>query len=281
MSDIALRRPAVETPVVTPGRMWRSFLGAEWIKLRSVRSTVVTLAVAAISAVGFGALSCARYAQEYARTVDPSNHAALAAKLDAASQSLVGNALAQLAIGALGVLFVTSEFGTGMIRASLAAMPQRGGWIAAKLAVFGLVAVVVGQALTFASFGIGQAILARQHIGLSLGSPGALRSVVATGLYVALIGLLGATLGLIIRHTAGALTSLLGLLFVLPALLGALPVHMQGQVARFLPENIGEQAATTAQLHNRFPPWNGIGLMVGYAVALAVVGLLLLNRRDA
>jgi ABC-2 type transport system permease protein len=277
MSQVAVSRP----PVVTTPRLWRSFVLAEWIKLRSVRSTLITLVLAAVSAVGIGAFACARYAQQHAATVGQTAHGSVIVNLDATSQSLIGNALAQLAIGTLGVLIVTSEFGTGMIRASLAAMPQRGAWVAAKLSVFGVVALVVGQALTFASFGIGQAILHRQHIGASLGDPAALRSVVATGLYVALIGLLGATLGLIIRHTAGALTTLLGVLFVLPVLLGVLPIHLQSQAERFLPENIGEQAATAYQITNRFPPWGGIGLMVGYVVVLAAVGLLLLQRRDA
>jgi ABC-2 type transport system permease protein len=187
MSQVAVSLPrAVTTP-----RLWRSFLVAEWIKLRSVRSTLITLAVAAISAVGIGAFACIRYAQQHAAALAHAGSGTVIVNLDATSQSLIGNALAQLAIGTLGVLIVTSEFGTGMIRASLAAMPQRGAWIAAKLSVFGLVALVVGQALTFASFGIGQAILGRHHLGASLGDPAALRSVVTTGLYVALIGLLG------------------------------------------------------------------------------------------
>lgn len=262
-------------------QMWRSFAAAEWIKLRTVRSTPITLIVAAVSAVGIGALACERFAQEYAGISGPVARSAFLGGFDPTSQSLIGNALAQLAIGTLGVLIVTSEFGTGMIRASLAAMPQRGGWIAAKLCVFGLVAAVIGQFLTFTSFGVGQAFLGRQHLGASLGDPGVLRAVVATGVYVALIGLLGATLGLIIKHTAGAISTLLGILFVLPVLLGALPLHLQDQIARFLPENIGEQAATASQLGDRFPPWGGIALMVGYVAVLFTVGLVLLRRRDA
>ena len=201
--------------------------------------------------------------------------------IDITSQSLLGNAIAQLAVGALGVLIVTGEFGTGMVRASLSAMPQRQRWILAKLAVFAAVAVVVGQVLTFSSFGIGQAILATQHSGLSLSDPGTLRSVVATGLYVALVGLMGAAFGLIIRHTAGALTTLLGVLFVLPGLLGILPASWQPNVSRFLPENIGEQSATATRLSEHFAPWAGIVLMVGYVAVLVTIGCVLLERRDA
>jgi hypothetical protein len=271
---------AVDRPVVTAPQLCRSFVAAEWIKLRTVRSTVFTLALSVVCAVGFGALACQRLAAQVTG-MSPAQQADYLRGIDVTAQSLIGNALAQLAVGTLGVLIVTSEFGTGMIRASLAAMPQRGAWIAAKLAVFGAVAAVVGQALTFTSFGIGQAVLSTQHVGVSLSDPGVLRSVVATGLYLALVGLLGAALGLIIKHTAGAVTTLLGLIFVLPALLGALPEPLQGQVARFLPENIAERAATAGQLSDRFPPWGGIALMVGYVVVLVGLGLFLLQRRDA
>lgn len=258
---------------------FRSFVNAEWIKLRTVRSTTYTLVVAAIFAIGIGAFSCQRLAAEltggnYGPKGDPSG-------FDGVSRSLIGGIGAQLALAALGVLVVTSEFGTGMIRASLAAMPQRKLWIAAKLAVFGGVALLVGQLLTFTSFGIGQAILSVQHGGASLGDPNVLRSVVLTGLYISLVGLLGAAFGLIIRHTAGAVSSVLGVIFVLPVIAGAFPVNLQHDVVRFFPETIGEQSATPYQLAHHFPAWGGIGLMVGYVVALVGVGVWLLQRRDA
>lgn len=263
--------------VTTPP--FRSFVNAEWIKLRTVRSTTYTLVVAAIFAIGIGAFSCQRLAAElaggtYGPKGDPSG-------FDGVSRSLIGGIGAQLALAALGVLVVTSEFGTGMIRASLAAMPQRKLWIAAKLAVFGGVVLVVGQLLTFTSFAIGQAILSVQHGGASLSDPTALRSVVATGLYIALVGLLGAAFGLIIRHTAGAVSSILGAVFVLPVIAGAFPVHLQDAMVRFFPEKIGEQSATPYQLPHTFPVWGGIGLMVAYVTVLTGLGVWLLQRRDA
>jgi hypothetical protein len=272
--------PAGGRPV-TGWTTFRSFVTAEWIKLRTVRSTMYTLVVAAIASIGIAALACQRLAAELSGGNAPLTPDGQVGGIDGISRSLIGGVAAQLAIGALGVLVVTSEFGTGMIRASLSAMPQRGRWIAAKLAVFGVVVLAVGQVLTFTSFGIGQAILATQHGGASLGDPGALRSVVATGLYISLIGLLGAAFGLIIRHTAGALSSVLGAVFVLPAITSAFPVHLQNAVQRFLPETIGEQAATAHQLANHFPAWGGIALMVGYVAALTALGCWLLQRRDA
>lgn len=269
-----------ESTAITAGQTWRSFVAAEWIKIRTVRSTMITLGVAIVFAVGFGVLACERFAAQLSQISTLAERADFLFKFDATSQSLVGNAVAQLAIGTLGVLVVTSEFGTGMIRASLIAMPQRQSWITAKLAVFGTVALVVGQVLTFTSFWAGQAMLSSQHVGVSITDPGVLRSVVATGLYITLIGVLGACLGLIIKHTAGALTTLLGILFVLPALTQVFPEPLQWHIAQFLPERIGEQAATVSRLSQHLAPWVGIALMVGYAVTLFSLGSFLLRRRD-
>lgn len=260
--------------------VFRSFLTAEWIKLRTVRSTTYTLIAAAIVSVGIGALACQRLAAELSGGTAPLDPNGQVGGLDNISRSLVGGIGAQLAIGALGVLVVTSEFGTGMIRATLAAMPQRL-WVAAKFGVFAAVAFLVGQLLTFTSFGVGQAILAPQHGGASLGDPGALRCVVATGIYITLVGLLGAAFGLIIRHTAGALSSLLGAIFVLPAISNAFPVHLQDTLTKYFPEMIGEQATRPGQLAHHFSAWGGIGLMVGYVALLTALGCWLLERRDA
>jgi hypothetical protein len=260
---------------------FRSFVNAEWIKLRTVRSTSYTLITAAVVAIGIGALACQRLAAELAGNTAPLAPDGKIGGLDGVSRSLIGGIGAQLALAALGVLVVTSEFGTGMIRASLAAMPQRRLWIAAKLAVFAGVALAVGQLLTFSAFGLGQAILSTQHGGASLADHNVLRSVVATGLYISLVGLLGASFGLLIRHTAGAVSSILGAIFVLPVIVQAFPVHWQDAVGRFLPETIGEQSATPHPLDHHFHTWGGIGLMLGYVAVVTAIGVWLLQRRDA
>ncbi|HVY10416.1 MAG TPA: hypothetical protein VHB18_09750 [Mycobacteriales bacterium] len=257
------------------------YVNAEWIKLRTVRSTMYTIVIATVVTIGISAFACQRLAAELSGGRAPLTPEGKVGGIDGISRSLIGGAAAQLAIAALGVLVVTSEFATGMIRASLAAMPQRKLWITAKLLVFGVVVLVLGQLLTFSSFGVGQAILATQHGGASLGDPHALSTVIATGLYLTLIGLLGAAFGLIIRHTAGALCSVLGAVFVLPVIGGALPVHTQHFVLRFLPNLIGEQAATAHQLDFHFATWAGIVLMAGYVAGFIALGTWLLQRRDA
>jgi ABC-2 type transport system permease protein len=275
MSAIA----TVSPPTPSRRNLAAAFVSAEWIKLRTLRSTTITLSVAAIVSIGIAILSSQRFAHRLSE-LHGIDRIRFLGGFDPASQSLIGNAFAQLAIAALGVLVVTSEYSTGMIRASLAAMPQRQRWIAAKLAVFAAVVLVIGQALTFASFGAGQALLSGQHVGWSLSHPGALRCVVATGLYLALVGLMAAAIGLVIRHTAGAITTFLGVLFVLPALSNVLPESVRSQVTRFFPETIGEQAATGYQMTGHFSPWVGIALMAGYVVILIATGCVLLQRRD-
>jgi hypothetical protein len=277
--DLGMTIALDATPAVTDRQLLASFARAEWIKLRTVRSTTYSLVVAAVISLGVSALACQRLVAELGGAGAQQRFDLLHGE-DFASRALIGNAIAQLAIGALGVLVVTSEFGTGMVRASLCAMPQRVRWIAAKLAVFGVVALVVGQVLTLSSFSLGQAILSIQHVGLSLSDPGALRAVIATGLYLALIGLAGAAFGLIVRHTAGALVSLIGMLFILPAVTNAFSEPLQGQIMRFLPENIGEQSATITRLPDHFAPWAGIGLMAAYVAVLLTIGCVLLQRRD-
>src|SRR5581483_7058735 len=136
--------------------------------------------------------------------------------------------------------------------------------------------------LSFASFTAGQAMLSGEHVGWSLGHPNALRCVVATGLYLALVGLMAGAIGLIVRHTAGAITTLLGVLFVLPALSQVLPDSVRPQVTRFFPESIGEQSATGYQITTaHFSPWVGIALMTGYVAVLIATGCFLLQRRDS
>ncbi len=270
-------------PVMTVSNatIWRSFAHAEWIKLRTVRSTMYTLLAAAVIAIGICAIACQHLVSDLSGATIPLKGEFLVNPTDP-NRSLVGTIVAQLAIGALGVLVVTSEYATGMIRASLCAMPQRLRWISAKFAVFTAVALVVGQVLTFTSFGIGQAILHIRHVGLSLGDPGALRIVVASGLYIALVGIMGAALGLIVKHTAGALVSLIAILFVLPGIIsGAFSEPLQGHIMRFLPQNVGEQSITIARMSDHFSTWAGIALMVGYVAVLIAIGSALLRRRDA
>jgi ABC-type transport system involved in multi-copper enzyme maturation permease subunit len=267
--------PRVARPVST-GSIVGDVLRSEWTKLRTVRSTYWTLFVAAVLTVGLSALVCGIYTAQYA-------HVSLKdrATFDPISSSLVGGFLAQLPIAVLGVLVITNEYTSGMIRATLAAVPQRRTVLAAKAAVFAGVTLVVTTLSSFAAFFLGQAILSTKGIGASLGDPGALRTVVGTGLFLAVLGLLALALGTIIRRTAGAITAVVGMIFVLPVLAGLLPGSMSG-VQKFLPSNAGQAlVAGTARGANELSPWVGFAVFCLYAVVALVIAGAMLVGRDA
>jgi ABC-type transport system involved in multi-copper enzyme maturation permease subunit len=193
-------------------------LDSEWTKLRTVRSTYWTLLAAAVSMIGLAVVVCAVYVAQFDGLSLKDK-----ASFNPVTSSLAGSFLAQLAIAVLGVLVITNEYGSGMIRATFAAVPQRLTVLAAKATVFTAVTLVVSTAACLVAFFVGQAILSTKGIGIGLGAPGALRTVIGTGLYLAVLGLLALSLGTIIRRTAGGIAAVFGLIFVLPSLASPLP----------------------------------------------------------
>jgi hypothetical protein len=169
---------------------------SEWTKLRSLRSTVWTVLVALALMVGIGVALAWVSADQYATPADGRPHG-----FEAVSVSLNGVALAQLAIGVLGVLAVSAEYGTGMIRATLTVVPSRLPVLWAKLLVFPAVVLPLALAGSVASFLVGQAVLIRSDLGVGFGAPGAVRSVVGAALYLTVAGLIGITLGALVRNT--------------------------------------------------------------------------------
>lgn len=251
-----------------------NLLRSEWVKLRSVRSTYLTGAAVALATVALAAVTCWRYRWLLAHGQDGGG-------FDPTALTLNGTRFAQLAAGALGVLTVSSEYSTGMIRASLCAVPRRQTFLAAKATVFAAVTVAVGAALSFAAFGIGQAIIAGRHAGSSLNQPGVLRAIAGAALYLTVVGLLGFGLGAAIRHTAGALTALFALLFVPTGIVDILPLSWHPAVEKYLPVNAGSQAFTVPHNPRFLGPWTGLGVFSLYAFVAVTVAAVLIQRRDA
>ncbi len=269
----AVATPAGELQVrigVTPARVVRS----EWIKLRSLRSSWITLAVAFVLMVGVGVLVCWSVNARW-------DHLSVQERLrfDPLFRSLVGINLAQLALAVLGVLVVTGEYGTGMIRSTLAAVPRRLPVVPAKLAVFGLTALVVGMASAFVSFFAGQAALGTH--ATTIGAPHVLRAVAGAGLYLALVSLFAVGVGFIIRNTAGGIATVFGLVLVLPGISQALPSAWQPYVVPYLFSNAGTALYTIRPGANTLDPWSGLGVLVGWVVAAVVAGTVMLRSRDA
>jgi len=268
--------PATISPARTRGAILPGVVRSEWTKLRTVRSTYWTLFAAAVATIGLSAILCAVYIAQYSHV-----SASDKATFNPASFSLTGGYLAQLAIAVLGVLVITSEYSSGMIRSTFAAVPRRLTVLAAKAMVFVGVTLVVTTAAALVAFLVGQMILSSKGVGVSLGSPGALRSVFGTGLYLAVLGLLALSLGTIIRKTAGGIAAVFGLIFVLPIIGGLLPSSMNA-IQEYFPSAAG-QALIYGSRHGvtALSPWVGFGVFAAYGVVALVLASLSLVRRDA
>ncbi|HEY1623257.1 MAG TPA: ABC transporter permease [Streptosporangiaceae bacterium] len=247
-------------------------LRSELTKIRTLRSTYWTLVGLFVVTVFIGVLTCA-----------VTGPAQLGPGYDPAYISLEGLALGQLVIAVLGVLTITSEYSTGMIRTSLIVQPRRPTVFAAKAAALALVAFTTGLASSLVSFLIGQAILNKRAAGTSLDQPHVLRAVIGGGLFLTVSALLALGLGAAIRYTAGAITAAITVLFMSLILEAFLPGTVQVAVDKWIPLNAGSQIWSTAGEPgaHQFSPWAGFAVFTAYAAAALGVGLAMFLRRDA
>ena len=269
---------------------------SEWIKFRSLRSTWWSIGVALLISIGLGVLFSAL------RGNDIQSHGGF--EPDPTALSLRGFYLAQLAVAVLGVLFITGEYSTGMIRATLSAVPRRVPVWTAKIAIFATVIFVVTLLAAFVAFLGGQAVLAGYHehagflvgpggtdvftpggsvqsLGVSITHPGSVRATFGAALYMVGVGLLGLGCGFAIRNAGGAIAALFGLLLVLPLLAQALPNSLQQHVSKYLPLLAGTAGMNTQSGTDQLAPWTGLGVFALYVVAALGIGLSVLRRRDA
>ncbi|MFF4958260.1 ABC transporter permease [Streptomyces sp. NPDC001222] len=264
--------PEAERGHVTQLRVIRS----EWIKLRSLRSTVFTLLAAVVAMTGLGFLFSYFTAVRWDR-LPPEERLAF----DPTLVSLRGFFLAQLAVGVLGVLVVSGEYATGMIWSSLSAVPRRLPVLWAKALVYAALAWVSMTTAALGAFLLGQFALSGAHRGTSLSSPGVLRAVLGAGLYLTVVGVIGVALGALIRSTAGGIATLFGLLLVLPLLAQALPSSWLDTINPYLPSTAGQGLVHVQQQPHTLAPWTGFAVFCLYALlALAGAGVAL-RRRDA
>jgi ABC-2 type transport system permease protein len=250
-----------------------NLMRSEWTKLRSLRSTYWTAIVAVIAAIGITTIGAIEFVQHFA----PDQLEGF----DAANFSVQGLYLSQIALGALGVMTITGEYATGMIRTTLTAVPQRRVVIAIKGLVYLIAIFVLSEVMSFASFALGQAILHGKQAGVSLSDPNVLRVVFGVGLYLTAVGLLAFGLGALVRRTAGALAAFFGVLFLPSALIDLLPSSWHATAMKFAPVNAGTQIANTHRVHDMFGPWQGLGVFTLYGAVIVLGALFLLGRRDA
>jgi energy-coupling factor transporter ATP-binding protein EcfA2 len=257
-------------------RMITNLLAAEWTKVRSLRSSYWVPAGALAVVVVVGAMLCHAFGVDWNKFP-----AAERAGFDPVMTSFRGIELGQLAIGTLGVLVFTAEQASGTIRATFAAIPRRRWVFAAKAVVLGALALVIGELIAFSAFLMGQAMLRPAHIGVSLGRRNVLGEVAAAGLYLAVIGLIGLALGTLLRHTAGAMVALFGLVFLLAPIVRALPQPWDTRIGPYLLSNAGAQLMALHPDPNLLPPDRSLLVVAGYLAAFLAAAGWLINHRDA
>ncbi len=270
--------PAASVALDLPRSAGRvTFAGAlrsEFTKIRSVRSTYWTLLAMFVVVVGFGALASTGAA-----------HGPHGPYFDPTRQSLAGLYIGQLIIGVLGVLVISSEYSTGMIRTTLTTNPHRGVMIAAKGVVFTVVALVTSLVTSFVAFFVGQALMSSDHISTTIGSPNVLRAVIGGALFLTACGVLAFGLGLLIRHTAGGIGAVTGLLFVVTILVNFLPQSWQNHVDKWVPALAGGQLWMTGPQPPgntpMFGPWTSFAILCGYAAIAVAAAVILFLKRDA
>ena len=180
----------------------------------------------------------------------------------------------------LGVLVITAEYSTGMIRATLSAVPKRLPVLWAKTLVFAAVAFVMTLPAILIVFFAGQAILSGQHINIRISHPGVLRALIGAALYLMVMGVFGLGLGAILRSTAGGISALAAIVFVLPPIISLFPTSFANSVDPYLPSNAGGAVWTINPDPNTLAPWAGFGVFCGYAIASLLIAALLLRLRD-
>jgi ABC-2 type transport system permease protein len=253
-------------------------LRSEWTKFWSLRSTMWPFISLVVVTIGISALHCLAVAVNWA-DIKPADRD----QIDPVSQSLSGVFLGQMAIIVLGSLVISGEYSTGGIRTTLTAVPQRLRLLFAKALVLTVMAFVAGVVTLFPSFWLGQKVLATADahppIDVSLGDPNVLRAVIGAALYVAACGLLGFALGALLRHTAGAITVAIGIVFVLPIVANFLPGTWGDNVGKVL--NAGGAISNTRHIDGQLDPWTGYAVFSLWWIVLLTVAAVLMRRRDA
>jgi ABC-2 type transport system permease protein len=280
MAAMTQTQPVLNALPPASGRAgFRGTLNSEFTKIRSVRSTWWTLLVLLAVSVGIGAAITAGTAANWSH-MSPSDQASF----DPTQASVAGLFyLGQLVIVVLGAMTLTAEYSTGMIRTSLTAMPRRVVLYSSKVVVFAVIALVVTFVAAFISFYLGQTLLGSTHDTATLSQPNVLRAVVGSALYVTLCGLFAFAVAAILRHTAGTITTVIGILFVVPILAHLLPSTWYQDVERWLPDAAGRALSVTVgpQPAHLFSPWGQFAVFAVYTAVLLVVGAVMFRNRDA
>jgi hypothetical protein len=255
---------------------WRVVV-SEWTKLRSLRSTLWSLFVAVLFTIGLPCLFATVTAVRW-------SHMSLHERLDRHPLEIAtaGVNLSQLAIGVLGVLIITGEYSTGMIRASLGAVPKRLPVLWAKIVVFAAVTFALMLPSVILGFVGSQAILRNHRIlEISFSHPGVTRTVIGGAVFLTVVGIFTMGLGAITRNTAGGIAVFAGIFFVIPPLMNILPTSWNNAISEYLPSSAGRDVFSLTHGPHDLSPGAGIALFAGYTALVIAIAAILLVRRDA
>ncbi|WP_433113643.1 ABC transporter permease [Micromonospora sp. CA-246542] len=247
---------------ITPGGV----VAAEWTKFSSLRSTWITTGISVFLLIAFGMIASASFSGD---------------NMSSVGLVLSGSVLAALAVGVLGALLGASEYTTGMIRATLAAVPRRLPVLWSKSLVAGSAAFVTMTAGAFAAFAAGTAVLNDNVDALGLDDDGVLRALVGAGLYLGLVAVLGVALGMLVRSSAGAIAILAGLLLIVPGLVALLPNSISEAIAPYLPSSAGDAMMALNQADGTLAPWAGLAVFAGYVAVTLAAAAYRLKTTDA
>jgi ABC-2 type transport system permease protein len=279
-----VQAPRAGGPAVPPAAHHVGFghvMLAEWTKVRSVRSTIWTLLLFVVITIGLTAglteLTVANWADSRR---GGGGHVQI--MHDPVAFILgTGIFLGQLTLCVLGALLITSEYSTGVVRSSLLAVPKRLPVLAAKAVVFALLLVVLAEIVSFGSFFVGSVLL-HSKVPVALGDAGVTRAVVGAGLYLTVLGLFALAIGALIRHTAGSISTVIGIVLVLPILSGLLPGSWGAHINAYLPVQAGSLIFASQRAAGQLlSPWQGFGLFCLWTAVLLGAAAYLLKRRDA
>jgi ABC-2 type transport system permease protein len=276
----ATTAPVLAAPAGPSALSFGRLLHAEWTKIRSVRSTLWSLLVFMILAIGLSALTATVISHDWNTPGNHPNHLRL---ITDPTEIIYGTGfgLGQLAICVLGVMVITTEYSTGAIRASLLAVPKRIPMLAAKAVVWAVLDLVVSVVTVFVVFFLSTAIY-RSHVSVTLSTPGVLRATIGGILYLVVLGLFAMAIGGLVRHTAAGIIITLGLVIVVPPLISLIPGTIANHVHGYLPTIAGALVAQTRQESGDvLSSWQGFGVFCAWTVVLLVACGWLLVRRDA
>jgi ABC-2 type transport system permease protein len=257
---------------VTLGRV----VASEWTKFITLRSTLWSLGVGMFLTLAFPILFATVTAARWSHLAPQER--ADRHPLDIA---LAGVSVAQLAIAVLGVLMITGEYSTGMIRSTMLAVPKRLPVLWAKLGLYAAVSFALTLPAVIVAFYSSQAILDRHHIlQISISDPGVFRSLVGGALYVMLVGVFALAIGALVRNTAGGIALFSGIFFVIPPLMNILPSNWNNAISRWLPSEAGRQLLALTKDPNRYAQWPSGAIFLGWCLLAVAAAAILLRRRD-